>query len=747
MFRLKYFIILFSFLLLGLFSFEQPSHLKDSLVIAYKNCNSDTAKISILIKIGRSYINSAEHEKILKIANVTLTLSQRINYPMGVAESNNLLAVVFYDHSEYDEALNHYNAALKIFKQLNNTQLISVNLIAIGNIYIKQAEYKKALNLLLESNKIIEEKLNSNPNDHSALESYSNSLNNTGNICFYMENLEQALEYYKKSYTIMLKLNQPANTANLLNNIGMIYRYQGKNDEALDYRQKALEIFKKVDNKEGMAYSYIGIGIIYFKLNNPEKAVEYQLKALETYEKLGSKSGMSMVYANLGDISLKFGWKDKAQLYYNKALKVAKEVNDFEVVMSVYNSLSAIYKEKKDYKSALENYMLFVKTKDTIEGESVQKQMAELQTKYDTEKKERKITILNKEKQLKDTEIKKQKIIIFSSLIGGIIFLLFFIIVLRLYNQKKISNRTLKRQNVEILQQKEEISTQRDEIEAQRDLVTMQKEHIEEIHKEVTDSINYARKIQEALLPVSVNARSVLGEHFILFKPKNIVSGDFYWTTKIHNLLFVAVADCTGHGVPGAFMSMLGISFLNEIAQKQEVAKANLVLNNLRKEVINALQQKGMQGEQKDGMDISLMILNTDTNESQWAGANNPLYIIRKSESEKLKSEELSTFNYRLDELKGDKMPIAIYPFMEEFANHEFVFEKGDVVYLFTDGYADQFGGPNGKKFMYRQFKELLLQNSQKPMNEQKELLETTLKEWIGKNKQVDDITIVGIKI
>jgi serine phosphatase RsbU (regulator of sigma subunit) len=340
-------------------------------------------------------------------------------------------------------------------------------------------------------------------------------------------------------------------------------------------------------------------------------------------------------------------------------------------------------------------------------------------------------------------------------------------------NQKILvdeKNIKLNQQNEEIITQRDEIEAQRDEIEAQRDFVTTQKEHIEEIHKEVTDSINYAKRIQEAVLPVSEQARLALGEHFVLFKPKDIVSGDFYFSTKVSNLLIVAVADCTGHGVPGAFMSMLGISFLNEIVLKQEIHNASHVLNHLRIEIISALQQKGVHGEQKDGMDISLLVVNTDTNECQWAGANNPLYIIPSvilnEREEQLSCEAKSNSSHSdfaaqensssampqndnrdLFELKGDKMPIAIYPIMKEFTNHVFSLQKGDSVYLFTDGYADQFGGLKGRKFMYKKFKEILINNSQKPMNEQLEILDVIFKEWKGQYSQIDDVTVLGIRI
>ena len=220
-------------------------------------------------------------------------------------------------------------------------------------------------------------------------------------------------------------------------------------------------------------------------------------------------------------------------------------------------------------------------------------------------------------------------------------------------------------------------------------------------------------------------------------------------TTRGHApLLIVTVADCTGHGVPGAFMSMLGISFLNEIVRKQEVTQANHVLNELRKEVINALQQKGVSGEQKDGMDISLFVVNTETNECQWAGANNPLYIVRGGQNPQglTKPEPLQNLE-GLEEIKGDKMPIAIYRRMDKFTNNKVQLHKGDQVYLFSDGFIDQFGGQKGKKFLCKQFKQLLLNNANKPMTEQSAIIEKTLNEWIGNNEQVDDITILGLKL
>lgn len=277
------------------------------------------------------------------------------------------------------------------------------------------------------------------------------------------------------------------------------------------------------------------------------------------------------------------------------------------------------------------------------------------------------------------------------------------------------------------------------ELSQQHAIVSSQKDQIEKILFELTDSIRYALRIQNAVLPNEQTIRGTIpGDFFVMYKPKDIVSGDFFFVDRRGDWTLVAVADCTGHGVPGAFVSMLCISLLNEIVKQQEITRADIILNELRDKVIHSLQQKGIQGEQMDGMDISLLLINNKTYKCHWSGANNPLYIV-------------SSKSKKLEEIKPDKRPISIYPDMSEFTNHEMVANKGDIFYLFTDGYSDQFGGERGKKFMSRNFKNLLAENAHKPMNEQGKILDTTIEEWksaYGEGlDQVDDITVLGIQI
>ena len=287
--------------------------------------------------------------------------------------------------------------------------------------------------------------------------------------------------------------------------------------------------------------------------------------------------------------------------------------------------------------------------------------------------------------------------------------------------------------------------------------------------EEILDSINYARRIQKAVLPDDDLTINWLGNHFVIFKPKDIVSGDFYWATQITTmghaplttrghapLLIISVADCTGHGVPGAFMSMLCISFLNEVVLKEKIVQPNWILNKVRNMIIESLKQKGVSGEQKDGMDICLCVYNNNTKELQYSGANNPLYIVRNKDKEQINCDKQLEYNdLVLYEIKGDGMPIAIYESMEPFTLHSIKLIEGDTIYLFSDGFADQFGGPKGKKFMYKSFKIALMETQNSDMAQQGKLLDKKIEDWkafVNKEnnrsyEQIDDICVMGVKV
>jgi len=280
-----------------------------------------------------------------------------------------------------------------------------------------------------------------------------------------------------------------------------------------------------------------------------------------------------------------------------------------------------------------------------------------------------------------------------------------------------IKNRERKLQEEKrILEQK--VTERTAEIEAQKETLAEQNVEIAEQNQNIKDSIHYAQRIQEAILPPIEAIDEVVDEFFVLWRPRDIVSGDYYWSTRLDDITIIVAADCTGHGVPGAFMSMLGIAFLNEIVNKEGITEPNKILDRLREQIINQLHQTGEEGESKDGMDVSLYVIDHVKMKLKFSGAYNPLFIIRNKE---------------LIQLKANRMPIGYYIKLDQSFNiEEFDLQKGDCLYNSSDGYPDQFGGPDGRKFMTKRFKQLLLDIHKKPMNEQHDILDTTIDEWRG---------------
>jgi len=319
--------------------------------------------------------------------------------------------------------------------------------------------------------------------------------------------------------------------------------------------------------------------------------------------------------------------------------------------------------------------------------------------------------------------LEKQKLVLYFVLIALLLVGTLAYFILRAYRIKKEANIALEEKNRLISAQKDEIEKQRDIAAAQRDQIAYQKKHI-------TDSIMYAKRIQTALIP-SLELFSDKLEHFVLYKPLAIVSGDFYWISSKDNFQVIIVADCTGHGVPGAFMSMLGVTLLNEIVNEKNILMPDQILNRLRENVIASLKQVADEDSVKDGMDAAVCTLDFNNNILWFAGANIPLYLVRGKE---------------LVHYRPDKMPVAIHYKMQPFTLHKIDIMKGDAFYIFSDGYADQFGGPYQKKFMSGKLKETLVELAPKPMLEQGELLDKIFEEWRGDNPQVDDVTLIGVR-
>ena len=547
---------------------------------------------------------------------------------------------------------------------------------------------------------------------------------------------KKSIDYGNQAYEVAKKLKSQSMQANALNLIGSAYYKQGKYKSAIKNYEKELAIREKLNHRVSRAKTLYNIASVYEANNKERKALTIYQQALKAaisikYPNLVYKNYESIIriFANQKNYKEAFSYLQESNSYKG-ATKVTFERRKINLLETKYEEGKKELEEKESELNLIDSTLSIVQVeketlaneKETLTDDTTRKRLRISNLTTVSEK--QKLTIAERE-----AEVKMQRQWLISFAVFFTVILIFSILLYKLYSAKKKANKLLAKQNTEIIEKNEEIATQSEELQLQRDIALKSKQ-------EIIDSINYAKRIQKAIFPSQEDVSAVLQEYFILLKPRNIVSGDFYWIKKIKNFNIVAVADCTGHGVPGAFMSMLGTSLLNEIVSPRSLDSASEILNRLRYKVKKSLRQKGAENEAKDGMDIALYIVNTETLELQYAGAYNPLYIIRDHPEAEIET------------LKADRQPIAIHLIEKEFTNHTFQLQKNDCLYSFSDGYADQFGGEQGRKFKSKKFKEVLLANYQKPMNEQKNILKKTIENWMGKkHEQLDDIIVLGMRV
>ena len=706
--------------------------------------NTETAKsyiyLAVINKRATKFIEAKDfYQKAIlnaEIANDTMLLSKAFN---GLAQ-------VDYNTGNYEEAIKWLNKTIKYKNLVNDKHGEAVAYNTLGNVYNESGKKDSSIISYQKSLKIFEET--------GDLYGISANLNAIGVIYEVMANFtdinrfNQALDYYNQALEINLKLNDKIEIANSYNNIGnvnsQIFTHYTKvikitkdkekikkliesKNKVYDKAEKNLLESKKIREEtndiRGLISSEINLGRLYLDTNKYDISIKHIEKAYKSTIETNDVYNSIICLHHLATAYRHKKLYIKALKYGYDALKLAKEKKILKLEKDITEELSKIYEKEGNFGKALNYKKKFITLNDSILISENSKLVEDLNKKYQTDKKEAQIKLQNSEIKKKELENQQQQMLIYGFAI--VILLVFGVIILiyRQYKHKKKAN---------------------EELEAKNTLITNQKQ-------EITDSILYAKRIQTAILPEGDYIQELLPERFILFKPRDIVSGDFYWLKEIKSAdtVVCTAADCTGHGVPGAFMSMLGVAFLNEIIARPGIKTTGEVLNQLRESVITSLHQTGREGEAKDGMDISFVAINYKTNKVQYSGANNPLYIIREnSKSEIICDKKIVDKTHTLYEIKGDKMPIGIYGAeMKGFKTIEIQLEKGDIIYLFSDGYADQFGGPKGKKFKYKPFKQLLLDSCTKPMEEQSKILNTSIENWKGDLEQIDDIILIGIKL
>jgi tetratricopeptide (TPR) repeat protein len=688
------------YLLLFIAFSANAQHVADSLRLYIQTAKADSNKVNALNALSKENIMMGNYPDAEKFANEASLLAEQIGFHAGNGRALNMIGNINNVQGNSDKAVEYYLRAVKIREKIGDKAGMSATLSNIGIIYDHKGEYPKALNYFIKSLKISEE----------IKDTYgvASTMNNMGNVYLDQRNYSKALEYQQQSLKLHEQSGDKMGMATAYGNIANVYSQQGNYAKALEFNKQSAEIMKETGDKKGMGRALSNLGSTLTRMGQNEKALEYYMESLVIREQIGHKSGI--INSLNGMAEAYFGMKEynKALQYLDKSEKMGRMIGDKSAVMDSYEGFAQIYEEMGEPKKALAYFKLYSVLKDSLLNDENALQIAQMNAQFDSDKKDNEIKLLNTEKEKQDAvnaaEKKKQRIITGAVSLGLILVVIFALVVIR-------SNRQKQKANIKI---------------------THQKEIIEEKNREVHDSITYAKRIQTAILPPDKLVKSHLANSFILFKPKDIVSGDFYWMAKAKGKILIAAADCTGHGVPGAIVSVVCSNALNRAVKEFGIHQPSMILDKVTELVVQTFEKS--ENEVKDGMDISLCSIDPETFEIEWAGANNPIWIIK-------------AIDKAITEIKGDKQPIGRSDIQKTFTNHSLQLQKNDSIYLFTDGYADQFGGEKGKKFKYKQLQELILAHTDKHPESQKKELDSAIENWRRDLEQVDDILVIGIKL
>lgn len=502
---------------------------------------------------------------------------------------------------------------------------------------------------------------------------------------------------------VMAKGGNEGKTAQLMVNLAIMYKNKRAFKKAGDLFEKAIVIWKSMGNKRGLAITYTNLAGLYDFQQDRERADQVYKKAFDLLDEINAKPQLCEAYMSYSQSLNRRGDSEGSAEYAYKALEIAKEIGYDKIKVVAYGYLAEAFAEKGDYQKAFEYNKRFHSLNDSISAIEHENTIKELELEHQNKEQESQIEVLNREKELQSLRIKKQDNLLWASGATGLAGIVILILVVTGYRNKRKANALLSRKN----------------------------EEVEQKNKEITDSIHYARNIQDAFLPHADLEKLLSLEAMVCYLPRDIVSGDFYWVHHTTELLMWAVVDCTGHGVPGALMSILGNTGLNAAVQQEMLKEPAEIMTYLSGYVREALSRQGDVAYAKDGMDMSLCVLNKQTGKLKFCGANNVGVIVRDAE---------------ITRLKAVKRPVGYYVEDIPFTSEEITLNKGDVIYLYSDGYPDQFGGEKGKKLKAGKFMEILREVHKLPMAEQQQILNDRFNAWKGSNEQLDDVCVMGVR-
>lgn len=683
----------------------QDKKIIDSLLHIFHTTKSDSVKLQVLYKtelIGdfnayckyktyelrfvKPFINGQKKHRLSK---------KFLNKMYG--DATYCAAYVYSEHNNEDSALYFAKQSLVYFTKNKDQKYMAMANTAIGNSYVRKGQIKQSLKLYQQALDLYE-KIKSPKGIASCYTAIANVYRN-------IEEYDKAKEKFNKAFAIYKKENDLDAQAEILNLLGITYKWSGDTLKAEEFYTRSFELNKQLNNTFGIASARMNLGIILQNRKQYDKAIENYKTALEEFTSIQSINGISYTLNSLAVAYSEMGKPKEALVYAKKGYDLAIKMGYPENIMNASSEISNISESLGNYKDAFIFGKRYYKLHDSIQGVDAQKSALETQLKYEHDKK-----ILGiKEKQFKKDILtreasQRQFIVIICVLICLALVILFSVY---LYNRFRL-------------------------IRKQKQTIEIQKHIVEEKNKEILDSIAYAKRLQDAILPPLKVVKEYLHDSFVLYKPKDIVAGDFYFMETLDNKVVFAAADCTGHGVPGAMVSVICSNALTRCVKEFRLTDPGQILDKTRELVLETFAKS--ESQVRDGMDISIACIDFTTAQLQWSGANNPAWIIRKENRGELM------------EIKPDKQPIGISEQNSPFFTHNLSLNKGDRLYIFTDGLADQFGGETGKKLKTANFKKLILEIQNLSVPDQKERINDLFETWQGNYEQVDDICLIGVE-
>lgn len=653
-----------------------------------------------LIKKAVMYYFKSDLDKSKYYALKSIQAANESGNTKVLLKAYNLVGAIYYNLADFKNSELYYIKKINLAKQFKDTIAEMGTYYNIGLIYLQQGNFLKSADynfIALNYFKRTQDTFN-----------ILGSLQSIGFTYLSLQDVPTSLKFYKEALSLFKHYKDNYQLSGLLIDISEAYKKQNQSDSAFYCLDQALKISAKEKDNFHFSLATDAKATLYLDNKNYMQALILSKEALKINEQSKLQFAVCQNYGTISTIYTKLKTYDSALVYAKKGFRMALVFEKATIVKECAKNLSTIYENRKNADSALKYFKIYFSITDSLKTEGQLRGIAQKEFLYEKQNQE---NLRFKEQLLAETKLEKQKHIVVIVLVASILLLILLLIGVINYKQKQKANAQ----------------------------VLVQKKLLEEKNKEVADSINYASRIQKSIMPDEVVINEILPNSFVLYLPKDIVSGDFYWINSLldrsnKTIHVIAVADCTGHGIPGAFMSLIGATILNQTLSNDNINSPADALDFLNVQLPKNIKGSSASGTIKDGMEVSMCSIDHEKMELQFSGANNNLYLIR---------------NNSLQLFKGNKRPIGQgYEGNDyKFTNQIIPIFANDFIYMSTDGFPDQFGGVKGKKFKYKQMEDLFLVINHLPAEQQSQILKQTFMEWKGNLEQVDDVLVMGVKI